>query len=37
MQGRSLRNGAITQEITDPSKPYHLVGSDKYEFSKKNN
>lgn len=29
MQGRSLRNGAITQEISDPSKVYRLVGSEK--------
>jgi hypothetical protein len=29
MQGRSLRNGAITQEITDPSKTYKLLGSEK--------
>lgn len=29
MQGRSLRNGAITQEITDPSKNYRLLGSEK--------
>jgi mitogen-activated protein kinase kinase kinase kinase 5 len=30
MQGRSLRNGAITQEITDPSKNYKLLGSEKF-------
>lgn len=30
MQGRSLRNGAITQEITDTSKTYKLLGSEKY-------
>lgn len=29
MQGRSLKNGAITQEITDPSKNYRLLGSEK--------
>lgn len=29
MQGRSLRNGAITQEITDTSKTYKLLGSEK--------
>lgn len=29
MQGRSLRNGAITQEITDMSKTYKLLGSEK--------
>lgn len=29
MQGRSLRNGAITQEITDTSKTYRLLGSEK--------
>jgi hypothetical protein len=32
MQGRSLKNGAITQEITDPSKVYRLLGSEKYEY-----
>lgn len=30
MQGRSLRNGEITQEITDTSRIYELIGSDKY-------
>lgn len=30
MQGRSLRNGAITQEITDTSKTYRLLGSEKF-------
>jgi hypothetical protein len=30
MQGRSLRNGAITQEITDTSKVYRLLGSERY-------
>lgn len=29
VQGRSLKNGEITQEITDPSKTYKLLGSDK--------
>lgn len=29
MQGRSLRNGEITQEITDTSRIYELIGSDK--------
>ncbi|XP_037031784.1 mitogen-activated protein kinase kinase kinase kinase 5 isoform X12 [Bradysia coprophila] len=29
MQGRSLRNGEITQEITDSSRTYRLLGSDK--------
>ncbi|XP_055704961.1 mitogen-activated protein kinase kinase kinase kinase 3 isoform X6 [Phlebotomus papatasi] len=29
MQGRSLRNGEITQEITDMSRTYRLLGSDK--------
>ncbi|XP_049546142.1 mitogen-activated protein kinase kinase kinase kinase 5 isoform X2 [Anopheles darlingi] len=28
VQGRSLRNGEITQEITDPSRIYELIGSD---------
>lgn len=28
MQGRSLRNGEITQEITDISRIYELIGSD---------
>jgi hypothetical protein len=32
MQGRSLRNGAITQEITDTSKTYRLLGSEKFVF-----
>lgn len=30
MQGRSLKNGAITQEITDTSKTYKLLGSEKF-------
>lgn len=29
MQGRSLRNGEITQNITDTSRIYRLLGSDK--------
>lgn len=29
MQGRSLKNGEITQEISDPSRTYRLLGSDK--------
>ncbi|KAK9885797.1 hypothetical protein WA026_013666 [Henosepilachna vigintioctopunctata] len=29
MQGRSLKNGEITQEINDPSRTYRLLGSDK--------
>ncbi|XP_045462706.1 mitogen-activated protein kinase kinase kinase kinase 3 isoform X2 [Harmonia axyridis] len=29
MQGRSLKNGEITQEIADPSRSYRLLGSDK--------
>ena len=29
MQGRSLRNGEITQEISDTSRTYRLLGSDK--------
>lgn len=29
MQGRSLKNGEITQEIHDPSRVYRLIGSDK--------
>lgn len=29
MQGRSLRNGEVTQEITDMSRTYRLLGSDK--------
>uniref|UniRef100_A0AAG5DP64 Mitogen-activated protein kinase kinase kinase kinase n=1 Tax=Anopheles atroparvus TaxID=41427 RepID=A0AAG5DP64_ANOAO len=28
VQGRSLRNGEVTQEITDPSRTYELIGSD---------
>lgn len=31
MQGRSLKNGEITQEISDLSRTYRLLGSDKYE------
>lgn len=30
MQGRSLKNGEITQEITDTSRTYKLLGADKY-------
>lgn len=30
VQGRSLKNGEITQEIIDKSKTYRLLGSDKY-------
>lgn len=30
VQGRSLKNGEITQEIVDKSKTYRLLGSDKY-------
>lgn len=29
MQGRSFKNGDITQEITDSSRTYKLLGSDK--------
>ncbi|XP_063995841.1 mitogen-activated protein kinase kinase kinase kinase 5 isoform X15 [Diachasmimorpha longicaudata] len=29
MQGRSYKNGEITQEISDPSRTYRLLGSDK--------
>ncbi|XP_058806139.1 mitogen-activated protein kinase kinase kinase kinase 5-like isoform X8 [Phymastichus coffea] len=29
MQGRSFKNGEITQEISDPSRTYRLLGSDK--------
>ncbi|XP_046751988.1 mitogen-activated protein kinase kinase kinase kinase 3 isoform X11 [Diprion similis] len=29
MQGRSFKNGDITQEIVDPSRTYRLLGSDK--------
>lgn len=29
MQGRSLKNGEITQEISDLSRIYRLLGSDK--------
>lgn len=32
MQGRSLKNGEITQEISDLSRTYRLLGSDKYVF-----
>lgn len=31
VQGRSLKNGEITQEITDTSRTYKLLGSDKYK------
>lgn len=30
MQGRSFKNGEVTQEISDPSRTYRLLGSDKY-------
>lgn len=30
MQGRSFKNGEVTQEISDPSRIYRLLGSDKY-------
>lgn len=30
MQGRSLKNGEVTQEISDLSRTYRLLGSDKY-------
>lgn len=29
MQGKSLRNGEVTQEIKDMSRTYRLLGSDK--------
>ncbi|XP_008486443.2 mitogen-activated protein kinase kinase kinase kinase 5-like [Diaphorina citri] len=29
MQGRSLKNGEVTQEIVDKSRVYRLLGSDK--------
>ncbi|KAK0092753.1 hypothetical protein PV326_000675 [Microctonus aethiopoides] len=29
MQGRSYKNGDVTQEISDPSRTYRLLGSDK--------
>lgn len=29
VQGRSLKNGEITQEIEDKSRTYRLVGADK--------
>ncbi|XP_014231658.1 mitogen-activated protein kinase kinase kinase kinase 5 isoform X5 [Trichogramma pretiosum] len=29
MQGRSFKNGEVTQEISDPSRTYKLLGSDK--------
>lgn len=32
MQGRSLRNSDVTQEIVDHSRAYRLVGHDKYVF-----
>lgn len=32
MQGKSLKNGEITQEIKDMSRTYRLLGSDKYDF-----
>lgn len=37
MQGRSFKNGDITQEITDASRTYKLLGSDKYVLETKNN
>jgi len=30
VQGRSLKNGEVTQEIVDKSRTYRLLGSDKY-------
>lgn len=30
VQGRSLKNGEVTQEIIDKSRTYRLLGSDKY-------
>lgn len=33
VQGRSLKNGEITQEITDTSRTYKLLGSDKWVSS----
>lgn len=36
MQGRSLKNGEITQEITDLSRIYRLLGSDKYAQQSRN-
>lgn len=30
VQGRSIKNGEITQEIVDKSKQYRLLGSDKW-------
>jgi len=33
MQGRSFKNGEVTQEISDPSRTYRLLGSDKYVFN----
>lgn len=30
VQGRSLRNGEVTQEIIDKSRKYRLLGSDKF-------
>lgn len=32
MQGRSYKNGDVTQEISDPSRTYRLLGSDKYVY-----
>lgn len=29
VQGRSIKNGEVTQEIVDQSKIYRLLGSDK--------
>lgn len=33
MQGRSFKNGEVTQEISDSSRTYRLLGSDKYVFT----
>lgn len=33
MQGRSFKNGEVTQEISDPSRTYRLLGSDKCVLS----
>lgn len=34
VQGRSLLNGEVTQEIVDKSRTYRLLGSDKYVIYK---
>lgn len=34
VQGRSLLNGEVTQEIIDNSRTYKLLGSDKYVLIK---